>query len=355
MKHTDSLPSLKKWTAIAGACIILLAAILACMLLYPQSSSGYESTSWAMGSYVQQTLYGTGAEEAASETASAVTELENLISWRVADSDMEKLNTAAGTEWLELDARTIRVLEEALFVAQASGGAYDPTILPVSALWNFDAEEPTLPEDSQIQELLPSIGYEFLRINTQDNTASLRNHGNGVDLGGVGKGAACDTALEIYEDAGLTGGVVAVGGSIGLYGSKPDGAPWRVAVRDPEGESTDGLGVLNLEACCVSTSGSYEKTFTQDGVTYHHLLDPKTGYPAETGLLSVTVVHENGAVSDALATACFVLGLEDSLPVLKEMGAVGAVFVDENHHVTVAGELDFELTADGYTVSQEAL
>ena len=107
MKHTDSLPSLKKWTAIAGACIILLAAILACMLLYPQSSSGYESTSWAMGSYVQQTLYGTGAEEAASETASAVTELENLISWRVADSDMEKLNTAAGTEWLELDARTI--------------------------------------------------------------------------------------------------------------------------------------------------------------------------------------------------------------------------------------------------------
>lgn len=181
MKHTDSLPSLKKWTAIAGACIILLAAILACMLLYPQSSSGYESTSWAMGSYVQQTLYGTGAEEAASETASAVTELENLISWRVADSDMEKLNTAAGTEWLELDARTIQVLEEALSVAQASGGAYDPTILPVSALWNFDAEEPTLPEDSQIQELLPSIGYEFLRINTQDNTASLRNHGNGVD------------------------------------------------------------------------------------------------------------------------------------------------------------------------------
>ena len=118
-------------------------------------------------------------------------------------------------------------------MAQASGGAYDPTVLPVSGLWNFDAEEPTLPEDSQIQELLPSIGYEFLRINTQDNTASLRNHGNGVDLGGVGKGAACDTALEIYEDAGLTGGVVAVGGSIGLYGSKPDGTPWRVAVRDP--------------------------------------------------------------------------------------------------------------------------
>lgn len=354
MKQTLSLPSLKKWVMIVCAVLILMTAILSAMLLFPQNSQGYEATTWAMGSYVQQTLYGGDEETTATKTSTFVTELENLISWRVADSDIEKLNSAAGTEWLELDERTIQVLEQALSVAESTDGAYDPTILPVSALWNFDAEEPTLPDDEQIQRFLPFIGYEFLRINTEDNTASLRNHGNGVDLGGIGKGAACDIALDVYSQSDITGGIIAVGGSVGVYGSKPDGTDWRISVRDPEGKLTDGLGVVSLDEGCISTSGSYEKTFTENDVTYHHLLDAKTGYPAESGLVSVTVVHQSGAISDALATACFVMGMEKSLPVLKELGA-SALFIDEDHHITVAGELNFELTGSGYTVSRQSL
>lgn len=354
MKHTFSLSDIQKWTVVAAAGVLLLAAILAGFLLYPKSSQGYEATAWAMGSYVQQTLYGSGTEEAATDASSSITELENLISWRVADSDIEKLNSAAGTEWLELDERTIDVLEQALSVSEATGGAYDPTVLPISSLWNFDSDEPTFPGDDKIQEFLPFVGYEFLRINTEDNTASLRNHGNGVDLGGIGKGAACDAALEVYRNSNISGGIIAVGGSVGIYGNKPDGTDWRVSVRDPEGKLSDGVGVISLETGCISTSGSYEKTFTEDGVTYHHLLDPKTGYPAESGLVSVTVVHESGAISDALATACFVLGIEDSLPVLQELGA-SALFIDEEHHITIAGDLDFEPISTSYTVSRLSL
>ncbi len=349
-----SLSSAKKWTVIATALTVLLAAILASQFFFAKTSAGYEATAWAMGSYVQQTLYGNGVEDTATEVSSGITELENLISWRVADSDIEKLNSAAGTEWLELDERTMQVLEQALSVAESTDGAYDPTILPISALWNFDSDEPTLPEQEEITSLLPYVGYEFLRINTEENTASLRNHGNGVDLGGIGKGAACDTALEIYRESGIDGAIIAVGGSVGVYGSKPDGSAWRISVRDPEGEAEDGLGVISLKEGCISTSGSYEKTFTQDGVTYHHLLDAKTGYPAESGLVSVTVVHESGAISDALATACFVLGLEDSLPILKEFGA-SALFIDEEHYITIAGDLEFEQISTNYTVSRESL
>ena len=346
--------SIKKWTAVAGAVVILLAAILASMVLYPQSSQGYEATTWAMGSYIQQTLYGSSAEEAATQASSAINELENLISWRVAGSDIEKLNSAAGTDWLELDERTIDVLEQALSVAEATDGVYDPTILPISSLWNFDSDEPAFPGDDKIQEFLPFVGYEFLRINTEDNTASLRNHGNGVDLGGIGKGAACDAALKVYKESGISGGIIAVGGSVGVYGEKPDGTDWRISVRDPDEDTQDGLGVLSLEEGCVSTSGSYEKTFTEGDNTYHHLLDAKTGYPAESGLVSVTVVHESGAISDALATACFILGLEDSLPVLKELGA-SALFIDEEHHITIAGDLEFEQVSTNYTVSRQSL
>ena len=264
------------------------------------------------------------------------------------------MNSAAGTDWLELDERTIDVLEQALSVAEATDGAYDPTILPISSLWNFDSDEPAFPGDDKIQEFLPFVGYEFLRINTEDNTASLRNHGNGVDLGGIGKGAACDAALKVYKESGISGGIIAVGGSVGVYGEKPDGTDWRISVRDPDEDTQDGLGVLSLEEGCVSTSGSYEKTFTEGDNTYHHLLDAKTGYPAESGLVSVTVVHESGAISDALATACFILGLEDSLPVLKELGA-SALFIDEEHHITIAGDLEFEQISTNYTVSRQSL
>ena len=149
------LSEAKKWTAVAGAAVLLLAAVLLSLWVFPQKNDGVENTSWAMGSYVQQTLYGDGAEETATEAASAVSSLENLISWRVEDSDIDKLNRAAGTEWLEVDEKTMEVLEKALQVAQATDGAYDPTILPVSSLWNFDSEFPTLPEKVRSRRFYP--------------------------------------------------------------------------------------------------------------------------------------------------------------------------------------------------------
>lgn len=180
-----------------------------------------------------------------------------------------------------------------------------------------------------------------------------------LDLGAIGKGAACDAALECYRQSDVKAAVVAVGGSVGLYGTKPDGQAWRVSVRDPA--DAGGLGVLDLPGGFVSTSGSYEKFFEQDGKTYCHLLDPRTGFPAESGLASVTVwcppdmeAGYPGALSDGLATACFVLGLEDSIPLLEQYGAQ-ALFVDEEGWVTVTAGLreHFTLTAEGYTLAGE--
>ncbi len=124
--------------------------------------------------------------------------------------------------------------------------------------------------------------------------------------------------------------VVSVGGSVGVWGEKPSGKPWYVALRDPDSEGS--LGEISIPSGFLSTSGSYEKQFTQDGVTYHHLLDPDTGYPADTGLLSVTVWSDSGVLSDALSTACFVMGMEDSQPLLEEF-AQGAIFITEDHHL----------------------
>lgn len=307
-----------------------------------------------MGSYVQQTVYGRQAQQAAADAVREISALENLISWRVEGSDVQKLNDHAGVDWLDIDERTFSILEQCLDVAEASNGAFDPTILPLSALWDFGGSNQHLPDADQIAESLQYVSYEDLRLDEEDCSASLKYHYMGIDLGSVGKGAACDAAIKAYQEAGAEAGIVAVGGSIGVFGAKRNGSPWNIAVRDPDsgGDKTQALGSLDLESGFVSTSGSYERYFVEDGVTYHHLLNPKTGYPAESGLISVTVVHEeSGAMSDALSTACFVLGLEDGLALLEHYGAEG-IFVDANHQIFVTPGLEsrFHLTASGYSL-----
>ena len=281
--------------------------------------SGYTLTTYSMGSYVQQTVYGSGREEAAQAASTAVAELEGLISWRVEGSDIARLNQAAGTDFLQIAPQTWDILHTAQEVCQASGGAFDITIAPISWLWDFD-EDPHLPQQSTIESLLPAVDYTQLSLK-EDGTAALRSHSAALDLG-----------------------------SVGVWGEKPFGQLWNIAVRDPDSEGS--LGTLSVPSGFLSTSGSYEKQFEEDGVTYHHILDPETGYPAESRLVGVTIWSGSGVLSDALSTACFVLGMEESLPLLEQFGC-GAVFLTEDHQIYVTENLAdaFHLDSDNYTLA----
>ena len=338
----------KRLALAMGGVLLVLIVLLALFPLLDKTAEKYEVTTYAMGSYVQQTVYGDAREAGAVAAADAVQALENKISWRVAGSDIQKLNDNAGKDWTTVSAETLGILEIAQDVAEKSGGAFDVTIAPISRLWDFDNERHEVPDDDMLRSLLPYVDYTGLRLNVNERSASLKNLNTAVDLGAVGKGAACDAAVKAYEEAGVQAAIVSVGGSVGTYGEKPGGATWNVAVRNPNGDGT--LGSVSVASGFLSTSGSYEKCFTLDGKTYHHLLDPATGYPAETGLVSVTVLSDSGARSDALSTACFVLGLEKGMALLAQYGAEG-IFIDENNTVTVTDGLKnrFTLTADGYT------
>lgn len=319
----------------AGFAVLCLGAAL----LWLVGDTGETITTFSMGSYVQQTLYGTNKTENARIAANAVAELEDLISWRK-EGDVALLNENAGKEFCELDPRTEAVLTTALDVCEKSGGALDITIAPISRLWDFD-ENPHVPDSALIERFLPNVDYTTLSI-LGDGTAALRSYDTALDLGAVGKGAACDAAVAAYRECGVKRAVVAVGGSIGLYGEKRFHQPWRIAVRDPFSNGT--LGTLSLYEGFISTSGDYEKTFTEDGVTYHHILDPNMGYPADSGLSAVTVVSSGGALSDALSTACFVLGLEDGMALLEEYNAEG-LFVTKDGEIVLTEGLKDSFTA----------
>ena len=347
--------SFKKLIVILSLVFIAILFFL-CWLwtTYGGLGAPYECTNFAMGSFVQQTVYGKNGEAAATAAAREIGELEDRISWRIEGSDIQKLNEQAGIDWIELEPETISLLSDCLTLAQQSDGAFDPTILPISALWDFGGENEHLPEKDQIEQFLPFVNYKDLRINEEENTASLKYHYMGVDLGGVGKGAACDSAIAAYKQAGADCGIVSVGGSVGVYGTKPDGSLWGIAVRDPESgeDKTASMGILRISSGFVSTSGIYERTFEQDGVSYHHLLNPKTGYPENNDLFSVTVVCENGAMSDGLATACFLLGIEKGMDLLKNYDAEG-IFLTKDHEVVLTDGLigSFEITSEQYTFS----
>ena len=343
-----------------GVCLLLFAIIAVQWMDQPGMDTGYDATSVCMDTYVQQVLYtgdsNSSAQEAAEAATGAVEETEDRLSWNRADSDIETLNSAAGTVWTEIEPETARLLRDLLDVARESGGAYDPTLLPVTSLWNFSGD-PQIPKEEELQQALSLCGYENLRVDTGESTASLYAHGSGIDLTPILRGAGCDAALQSYRESGLTGGIIAIGECVGVFGHKPDGSAFSASVHDPLGDGSAVLGTWEFpQGGVITTAGWLEPSFTQAGTVCSSLLDPSTGRPADCPVLSVTVWQENGAVSAALARACMVLGVEDSLPLLRTFSAC-AVFVTPEKEILLYGEnAGFTPTAEGYTLRQtEAL
>ena len=287
-----------------------------------------------MGSVVTIKLYGDDTFKKLDVTKNGIDNLEKIISRKLETSAVSLLNKNGTVQ----NAVCAEIIEKCRKISELSGGAFDLTIGPLSSLWNFDEDVQTVPDKEKIQKALALVDYR--KVQTDSKSVSLAK-GQSVDLGAVGKGAACDAAKAYLEKSGVKGAVVSVGGSILAFGKRNKaGDKWRVAVRHPRKENAY-IGVINLSEGFVSTSGDYEKYFEKDGIRYHHILNANTGYPADSGLSSVTVVCGSGLLSDALSTACFILGEEKSKPLLDEYSAA-AVFVDKQLNVSTYGDIDFE-------------
>lgn len=294
-------------------------------------------------------------EALAGDAFALARDLENKLSRTVEGSDIWKINQAGGERVQIDDARTIGLLRLAKKYCEMSEGRFDITVGKLSALWNFSSGDNIVPAAEEIQAVLPHVGYENLTLigleTPAGNALSVwltpETH---LDLGAIAKGYIVDQVREFLKENGVTRGIVDFGGNIAVIGEKPDGSPWLIGIKKPVSSSDVStgqdtmLGIISVKPDGTAvTSGTYERKFEQDGVLYHHILDPATGYPCETDVASVTVVSTlDSADCDALSTMCLLYGLEDGLELIESLDGVEAVFVTDSGEVHCSSGAEFE-------------
>ena len=281
-------------------------------------------------------LYQGGDGSLLDQAEARVRELEGL--WSVTDGASE-ISTLNHDGSAELSPETADLLRTALGMCERTGGALDISTYPILRAWGFTTGEYAVPEEEEIAALLPMVDYTQVM---QDGTCASLPEGMEIDLGSVAKGCAGWRLAHLLKENGVTSALLDLGGNIQTVGAKPDGSPWRVAIRNPAGEGN--VGVVEVVDQAVVTSGGYERYFEEDGVRYWHIIDPKTGAPARSGLASVTVVGESGLLCDGLSTALFVMGREGALEHWRQHRDFEAVLVSEDGSVTITAGLEGRFT-----------
>ena len=286
-----------------------------------------QGTFFAMDTVMDFTIYGESGLIDQSE--SLIASLESLVSVTDANSELYAINqTGSGT----LTGKASSLMEQALEICRRTDGALDLSIYPIVRAWGFTTGSYQVPDEAEIQALLPLVDYRKIQYDAADGDVTLPE-GMKIDLGSVAKGYAGQLVAQMLREHGVQSALLNLGGNVQTVGAKPDGSPWQIGIKDPQGE--DAMMVLSVEDQAVVTSGGYERYYEQDGQTYWHIMDPSTGHPADSGLISVTIVGDEGVVCDGLSTALFVMGLEKAADLWAQSGDFEAVFVTASGEVYI--------------------
>jgi thiamine biosynthesis lipoprotein len=305
-----------------------------------------QTTHRAMGTVMAHKAFGLHAEDSLEAVCREVARIEGLFSRFLPDSDISRVNGSAGTKSEKVSLETYDVLSKAVEFSRCFPGCFDVTIGPLVTLWHIAKESFAQPDEPSIKQVLPLVNYRDLILDPWEMTAGLRNGGQSVDLGGIGKGFAGDRIVEVFKRFGISSAYSNLGGNVVTVGAKPDGSPWHIGIQHPRQE--DGLvGSVSVVNQTVVTSGDYQRCYTDSqGKRHHHLLDPTTGYPAESGLISVSIVTEKSLAADALSTILFVAGMEKGLEFLSSLPQTEAILVDSDLQVYVTQGLRTRFQAD---------
>ena len=301
-----------------------------------------------MGTVVTVSLYDSNDEAILDKVFNKVKDLESILSINENGTLVDKINEEAGIKPVKVDDDTYNIVKKGIEYSNLSNGLFDISVGPIVKLWNIGLPEARVPSQEEIDEKLPLIGYSDIEIDDTNKTIFLKRKGMMIDLGSIAKGYAADEISRILTENNVNSAIIDLGGNIYAHGIKPSGQDWNIGIQNPFSTRGDIIGVLKVKNKTVVTSGIYERYIEKDGVKYHHLLNPNTGYPFENNIAGVSIITDKSIDADALSTTVFAKGLEGGLKFVETLPNVDAIFITKDNKVYITNGI-----RDSFTLENE--
>ena len=313
------------------------------------SQEPVSATAIKLNTAVTVTIYDSQDRELLTECMNLCDKYEKIFSRTASDSELYQLNhreltPVAGTEdTFQVSDPLAELIKKGLYYSELSEGAFDIAIEPLTSLWDFTAEDPQVPEDRLIQKALTKCDYHNVSV-SDNNEVILKTEDTAIELGAIAKGYIADRLKDYLISQGVKSAIINLGGNVLCIGGKPNDSSFKIGIQKPFADRSETIAVMDIKDKSVVSSGVYERCFEQDGTLYHHLLNPRTGYPYDNGLIAVTIISDESVDGDALSTTCFALGLEDGMKLAESLDNVQAFFVTSDYEIHYTKDFQKEIT-----------
>lgn len=344
----------KKPTSIISSCIALCCMILPIVLFLcgcsQKTADPISTTDFKLNTVVKVTIYDSQDTSLLDRSMAICDKYEKIFSRTLTDSELYKLNHRQipvlddTTDTYSVSEPLAELISQGLHYCELSNGAFDIAIEPLTSLWDFTAENPSVPDDSLIHEAVSKCGYKNVSVNQQNIT--LHTEDTVLELGAIAKGYIADKIKEYLISQNVKSAIINLGGNVLCIGKKPDGTPFKIGIQKPFADRNETIATMDITDKSVVSSGIYERCFEENGTLYHHILNPQTGYPYDNNLVSVTIISDKSADGDALSTTCFALGLEKGLAFAEEQN-VQAFFITKDYEIHYTEGFENEITVHG--------
>ena len=305
------------------------------------SQEPVSATAIKLNTAVTVTIYDSQDRELLTECMNLCDKYEKIFSRTASDRE---LTPVAGTEdTFQVSDPLAELIRKGLYYSELSEGAFDIAIEPLTSLWDFTAEDPQVPENRLIQEALTKCDYHNVSV-SDNNEVILKTEDTAIELGAIAKGYIADRLKDYLISQGVKSAIINLGGNVLCIGGKPDDSSFKIGIQKPFADRSETIAVMDIKDKSVVSSGVYERCFEQDGTLYHHLLNPRTGYPYDNGLIAVTIISDESVDGDALSTTCFALGLEDGMKLAESLDNVQAFFVTSDYEIHYTKDFQKKIT-----------
>lgn len=324
---------------------VVIGIVLILILIYGNNKKDYISREfYSLGILNQLKVSGRNANKAIDESIGKLCEIDEKMSVFKENSEISKINQYAGKQAQKVSEDTYYVIEKAVKYCSLLKGSFDITIRPIVALWGIGKQEARVPTISEIKEKCKVVNYKDIVIDKNNSSILLKNEKQEIDVGGIAKGYAADEVRDIMIKNNIKSALINLGGNIFVIGSKDDGTAWTVGIQNPFKKR--GKFALNISVIkkSVVTSGSYERYFEVGGKKFHHIINPSTGYPSESDIISATIISDNSIDGDGLSTGVYIMGVQKAMKLIEEIKGIDAIFITENKEVYITSGLSGKVT-----------